>query len=63
VLQFFEEYIDPRSKTRRKLSVHLRSARHAPAATTSEGLLAFKSTLFPNNTLSKGAPETQSDIV
>ncbi|KAF8525658.1 Metalloenzyme, LuxS/M16 peptidase-like protein, partial [Gautieria morchelliformis] len=30
VLEFFDEYIDPRSRTRRKLSVHVRSGRHAP---------------------------------
>ncbi|KAF8479389.1 Metalloenzyme, LuxS/M16 peptidase-like protein [Gautieria morchelliformis] len=54
VLQFFDEYIDPRSSTRRKLSVHLRSVRHAPPVTPSLDLRAFRSTLFPNNTLSKG---------
>ncbi|KAF8493542.1 Metalloenzyme, LuxS/M16 peptidase-like protein [Gautieria morchelliformis] len=50
VLQFFDEYIDPRSRARRKLSVHLRSARHAPHITPSVNLRAFRSTLFPNNT-------------
>jgi hypothetical protein len=60
VLQFFDEYIDPRSRTRRKLSVHLRSTKHAPPVTPSVNLQAFRSTLFPNNTL-KGVPQTQSN--
>jgi hypothetical protein len=49
VLQFFDEYIDPRSRTRRKLSVHLRSAKHAPPVTPSVNLRAFRSSLFPKN--------------
>ncbi|KAF8525666.1 Metalloenzyme, LuxS/M16 peptidase-like protein, partial [Gautieria morchelliformis] len=53
VLQFFDEYIDPRSRTRRKLSIHVRSGRHAPPVTPSVDLRAFRSTLFSNNTLSK----------
>ncbi|KAF8493539.1 Metalloenzyme, LuxS/M16 peptidase-like protein [Gautieria morchelliformis] len=62
VLQFFDEYIDPRSNIRRKLSVHLRSARHAPPVTPSVDMQAFRPTLFPNNTLSKDVPLTQTNV-
>ncbi|KAF8520990.1 Metalloenzyme, LuxS/M16 peptidase-like protein [Gautieria morchelliformis] len=62
LLQFFDEYIDPRSRTRRKLSVHLRSARHAPPVTPSVNLRAFRSTLFPHNTLSKDMAYAQTNV-